>query len=328
MTDLGRCLVTGAGGFIGSHLVEELSRRGSPVRAIARYNGRGDTGWLAEIDEACRDEVEIVLGDVRDPDQMRTLTRGCDTVFHLAALIGIPYSYASPRQNLDTNAGGTLNVLEAARAEDVRRFVHTSTSEVYGTAQYVPIDEDHPLVGQSPYSASKIAADQVTVSYARSFALPAVIVRPFNTFGPRQSMRAVIPTIATQALWGDTIRLGSLDTTRDFTFVRDTATGFICAAEAEGVEGGTFNLGVGKEIAVGELAELIRDVVGRDVPIEQEDARMRPAQSEVDRLLSNPARARELLGWEPAHDLRTGLELTIEWIRARGPRAGIAQYAV
>jgi NAD dependent epimerase/dehydratase len=328
VTDLGRCLVTGAGGFIGSHLVEVLCRRGAPVRALARYNGRGDTGWLAEIEESCRDEVEIVLGDVRDPDQMRTLVSGCDTVFHLAALIGIPYSYASPRQNLDTNAGGTLNLLEAARAAGVRRFVHTSTSEVYGTAQYVPIDEDHPLVGQSPYSASKIAADQITVSYARSFGLPAVIVRPFNTFGPRQSMRAVIPTIATQALWSDTIRVGSLDTTRDFTFVRDTATGFVHAAKAEGVEGRTFNLGVGKEISIGELAELVRDVVGRDLPIEQEDSRMRPAESEVDRLCSNPSQAREALGWEPAHDLRTGLALTIEWIRARGPRAGVEQYAV
>ena len=328
MTDLGRCLVTGAGGFIGSHLVEELCRRGAPVRALARYNGRGDTGWLSEIDDACRDDVEIVLGDVRDPDQMRTLASNCDTVFHLAALIGIPYSYASPRQNLDTNAGGTLNLLEAARAGGVRRFVHTSTSEVYGSAQYVPIDEQHPLVGQSPYSASKIAADQVTVSYARSFGVPAVIVRPFNTFGPRQSMRAVIPTITTQALWSDAIRLGSLDTTRDFTFVRDTAAGFIRAAEAEGVEGETFNLGVGKEIAVGDLAELIRDVVGRDLPIEQEDSRMRPAGSEVDRLCSNPQRARDALGWEPEHDLRTGLQLTVEWIRARGPRAGVEQYVV
>jgi len=328
VTDLGRCLVTGAGGFIGSHLVEELCRRGAPVRALARYNGRGDTGWLSEIDDACRDDVEIVLGDVRDPDQMRTLASNCDTVFHLAALIGIPYSYASPRQNLDTNAGGTLNLLEAARAGGVRRFVHTSTSEVYGSAQYVPIDEQHPLVGQSPYSASKIAADQVTVSYARSFGVPAVIVRPFNTFGPRQSMRAVIPTITTQALWSDAIRLGSLDTTRDFTFVRDTAAGFIRAAEAEGVEGETFNLGVGKEIAVGDLAELIRDVVGRDLPIEQEDSRMRPAGSEVDRLCSNPQRARDALGWEPEHDLRTGLQLTVEWIRARGPRAGAEQYVV
>lgn len=320
--------MTGAGGFIGSHLVEELCRRGAPVRALARYNGRGDTGWLAQLDESCRDQVEIVLGDVRDPDQMRSVVSGCETVFHLAALIGIPYSYVSPRQNLDTNAGGTLNLLEAARAEGVRRFVHTSTSEVYGTAQYVPIDERHPLVGQSPYAASKIAADQVTVSYARSFGLPAVIVRPFNTFGPRQSMRAVIPTITTQALWSDVIRLGSLDTTRDFTFVRDTASGFICAAEADGVEGVTFNLGVGKEIAIGDLAELIREVVGRDVPIEQEDARMRPAGSEVDRLCSSPEQARAVLGWEPRHDLRTGLQLTIEWIRSRGPQAGIEQFAV
>lgn len=328
MTDLGRCLVTGAGGFIGSHLVEELCRRGAPVRALARYNGRGDTGWLAEIDESCRDDVEIVLGDVRDPDQMRAVVEGCDTVFHLAALIGIPYSYVSPRQNLDTNAVGTLNILEAARRLGVRRVVHTSTSEVYGTAQYVPIDERHPLVGQSPYAASKIAADQMTVSYARSFDLPAVIVRPFNTYGPRQSMRAVIPTIVTQALWSDAIRLGSLDTTRDFTFARDTASGFVHAALAEGVEGGTFNLGVGREITIGDLAALISEVVGRDLPIEQEGSRMRPAASEVDRLCSNPEQARELLGWEPEHDLRTGLELTIEWIRGRGPRAGVEQFAV
>jgi NAD dependent epimerase/dehydratase len=329
VTDLGRCLVTGAGGFIGSHLVEELCRRGAPVRALARYNGRGDTGWLAELDDECRENVEIVLGDVRDPDQMRRLVADCDTVFHLAALIGIPYSYVSPRQNLDTNAGGTLNLLEAARHEGVRRFVHTSTSEVYGSAQYVPIDELHPLVGQSPYSASKIAADQITVSYARSFDLPALIVRPFNTFGPRQSMRAVIPTIATQAMWSDVIRLGSLETTRDFTFVRDTATGFICAAQAgDEVVGRTFNLGIGKEISVGDLAELVRDVVGRDVPIEQEDARMRPAGSEVDRLCSNPDQAHAVLGWEPAHDLRTGIQLTVEWIRARGPRAGVEQFAV
>jgi dTDP-glucose 4,6-dehydratase len=326
---LGRCLVTGAGGFIGSHLVEELCRRGAPVRALARYNGRGDTGWLAELDDTCRDDVEIVLGDVRDPDQMRRLVDGCDTVFHLAALIGIPYSYVSPRQNLDTNAGGTLNLLEAARDLGISRFVHTSTSEVYGSAQYVPIDEQHPLVGQSPYSASKIAADQMTVSYAKSFDLPAVIVRPFNTFGPRQSMRAVIPTIATQALWSDSIRLGALETTRDFTFVRDTATGFICAAEAgDEVVGHTFNLGVGKEITVAELAELIRDVVGRDVPIEQEDARMRPSASEVDRLCSNPGQAEAVLGWRPEHDLRTGISLTVEWIRARGPRAGVEQFAV
>jgi NAD dependent epimerase/dehydratase len=326
---LGRCLVTGAGGFIGSHLVEQLCRRGAPVRALARYNGRGDTGWLAELDDTCRDDVEIVLGDVRDPDQMRRLVDGCDTVFHLAALIGIPYSYVSPRQNLDTNAGGTLNLLEAARDLGIRRFVHTSTSEVYGSAQYVPIDEQHPLVGQSPYSASKIAADQMTVSYAKSFDLPAVIVRPFNTFGPRQSMRAVIPTIATQALWSDTIRLGALETTRDFTFVRDTATGFICAAEAgDEVIGHTFNLGVGKEITVAELAELIRDVVGRDVPIEQEDARMRPAASEVDRLCSNPGRAEAMLGWRPEHDLRAGISLTFELIRARRPRAGVEQFAV
>jgi dTDP-glucose 4,6-dehydratase len=246
----------------------------------------------------------------------------------LAALIGIPYSYVSPRQNLDTNALGTLNMLEAARLAEVGRFVHTSSSEVYGSAQYVPIDEAHPLVGQSPYSASKIAADQMTVSYARSFGLPAVIVRPFNTFGPRQSMRAVIPTIIAQALWSDRIRLGSLHTTRDLTFVRDTAAGMIAAATADGVEGETFNLGCGREISVGDLARLIRELAGSDLPIDQEDTRVRPAASEVDRLCSNPSKARAALSWQPEHSLKDGLAATIEWIRAQGAPDLIEEFVV
>ena len=326
--DVGRCLVTGAGGFIGSHLVEELCRKGHEVRALVRYTSHGSDGWLEDVDGQWRQMIETVRGDVRDPDQMRSVVGGCQTVFHLAALIGIPYSYASPRQNLETNALGTLNLLQAARDLEVERFVHTSSSEVYGTAQYVPIDEEHPLVGQSPYSASKIAADQVVISYARSFGVPAVIVRPFNTFGPRQSMRAVIPTIIVQALWSDRIRLGALETTRDFTFVRDTASGLISAAEASGIEGGVFNLGCGEDISIRDLATVIEELVGRELPIEQEDVRKRPAASEVERLLSNPAKARAAFGWDPAHSLREGLSFTIDWIRSRGALRAAEEFVV
>lgn len=320
--ELGRCLVTGAAGFIGSHLVEELCRQGVEVRALARYTSRNFSGWLTAVDDAYDDQIETVFGDVRDPDQMRRVVQGCDTVLHLAALVGIPYSYESPRQNLETNATGTLNLLEAARAAGVTRFVHVSSSEVYGSGRYVPIDEEHPLIGQSPYSASKIAAEHLVVSYVRSFELPAVIVRPFNTFGPRQSMRAVIPTIVAQALWSDRLRLGSLETTRDFTFVRDTAAGLVQAARASGVDGGVFNLGYGAEISIGELAELIRQMVDSEVSVEREEARLRPPASEVERLWSDPGKAREAFGWEPEHSLKEGLRLTIEWIRAQGmPRA-------
>lgn len=326
--ELGRCLVTGAGGFIGSHVVEALCERGCDVRGLVRYTSNSSIGWLRDLDPAYAARLEIVHGDVCDVDQMRRITEGCDTVFHLAALIGIPYSYASPRQNVQTNAVGTLNMLEAARAADVGRFVHTSSSEVYGSAQYVPIDEGHPAVGQSPYSASKIAADQLTISYMRSFDLPAVIVRPFNTFGPRQSMRAVIPTIINQALFSDRVRLGALDTTRDFTFVRDTARGLVEAAQADGVEGGVFNLGYGAEIAIGDLAALICELAGSDVPVEQQDARRRPTSSEVDRLWSDPSRARAAFGWQPRHSLRDGLGITVDWIRSRGPTATVEEFTV
>jgi dTDP-glucose 4,6-dehydratase len=324
--ELGTCLVTGAAGFIGSHLVEELSALGANVRALVRYTSSGTRGWLDELDERHTTHVEFVLGDVRDPDQMRRLVDGCDTVFHLAALIGIPYSYESPRQNLETNAIGTLNLLEGARLAGVRRFVQISSSVVYGTAQYVPIDELHPIVGQSPYSASKIAADQTTISYVRSFDLPAVIVRPFNTFGPRQSRRAVIPTIITQALFSDRIRIGATDTSCDFTFVRDTARGMIAAARADGIEGGVFNLGHGKEITIGDLVELIQRLAQTDLPVESEAARRRPAASEVDRLCSDPRRAREAFGWRPAWSLRDGLSETIEWLRSRGAREGVREF--
>jgi len=324
MSKLGRCLVTGAGGFIGSHLVEELCRQGMDVRALVRYTSRGDTGWLGDVQE----HVDVVLGDVRDSDQMRAVVDSCDTVFHLAALVGIPYSYVSPRQNLETNAGGTLNMLEAARWAGVRRFVHTSTSEVYGTAQTDSIVEDHPLVGQSPYSASKIAADHITLSYVRAFELPAVVVRPFNAFGPRQSMRAVIPTIITQTLWSDRLRLGTLYPTRDFTFVRDTVAGFIAAATADDVEGQIFNLGNGRDISIGALAELIGGIVGRELPIETEEARLRPAASEVERLVADASKAQRSLGWQPAWTLADGLRETVEWIEARGPERAAEAFAL
>jgi NAD dependent epimerase/dehydratase len=325
---LGRCLVTGAGGFIGSHVVEALCERGCDVRAMVRYTSHGGRGWLAHLDDSLAREVEVVHGDITDPDQMRSFVDGCESVFHLAALIGIPYSYASPRQNLEVNAAGTLNLLEAARASGVSRFVHTSSSEVYGSAQYVPIDEDHPLVGQSPYSASKIAADQVVASYMWSFELPAVIVRPFNTFGPRQSMRAVIPTIISQALWSDRIRLGSLETTRDFTFVRDTAAGLVQAAATPGIEGGVYNLGFGSDISVGDLAQLIRELAGSDAPVERDDSRVRPSASEVDRLCSDSSRARAAFGWEPRYSLREGLTLTIDWIRSQGAQERVEEFTV
>lgn len=317
MLGLERCLVTGSAGFIGSHLVGELVEAGAKVRALVRYTSRSDRGWLAELKPEVAAQVEVVFGDVNDADQMRDLVAGCSHVFHLAALIGIPYSYVSPRQNLETNTTGTLNVLAAAREADVRRVVHVSTSEVYGTAQYVPIDEGHPVVGQSPYSASKIAAEAVVTSFVRSFEVPAVIVRPFNTFGPRQSLRAVIPTLIAQALHSDRILLGSLHTTRDFTFVSDTARGLMQAGTAEAVDGETLNLGVGEEISVGDLAQLVLRLVERDVPIEHDEARMRPGASEVERLLSDPARARASIGWDPQISLEEGLRLTIEWLRGR-----------
>ena len=326
--ELGRCLVTGAGGFIGSHLVEDLAAQGHNVRALVRYTSRSDRGWLHLIDSELQAGVEVVHGDVRDPDQMRAAVLGCDTVFHLAALIGIPYSYVSPRQNLETNAGGTLNLLEAARLADVARFVHVSSSEVYGSARYVPIDEDHPLVAQSPYSASKIAADQLAISYSRSFGVPVVIARPFNTFGPRQSLRAVIPTIITQALWSDRICLGATNTTRDFTFVSDTADGLVATGRAEGVEGEVFNLGTGTEVVIDELASMIVGLVGRNVVVEQDPARLRPADSEVERLLSDPSKAYGAFGWRPQTSLQDGLQTTIDWIRAHSAPDAVEEFVL
>ena len=308
-------LVTGAGGFIASHLVEALVAQGARVRAFVRYNSRGDPGLLSLLPAESYRKVEIIAGDLRDLPAVQAAMRGVTHVFHLGALIAIPYSYIHPAEVVETNVIGTLNVLLAGRDQQVERIVHTSTSEVYGTALRVPIDEDHPLQGQSPYSASKIGADKLAESFYRSFDLPVVTLRPFNTYGPRQSARAVIPTIITQALTQDVIRLGNLEARRDLTYVSDTVAGFLSVAETAGVEGETFNLGSGREVRIGDLAQQVIDMVGRPVRIELDPTRLRPEKSEVQRLLSDNRLAQEKLNWKPRVTLTQGLQQTIEWIR-------------
>jgi dTDP-glucose 4,6-dehydratase len=309
-------LVTGAGGFIASHLVERLVNDGAKVRAFVRYNSRNDLGMLRLIPPDVFSQLEIVRGDLRDVEAVRGAVRGVDTVFHLGALIAIPYSYVHPREVIETNVMGTVNILMAARDFSVHRVVHTSTSEVYGTAQYTPIDEAHPLQGQSPYSASKIGADKIAESFYRSFDVPVVTLRPFNTYGPRQSTRAVIPTIITQALTRDEVKLGSLDPSRDFTFVRDTANGFMCVAEADNVLGKEINLGNDNTIRIGDLVEKIFAIVGKSPKIVIDSQRIRPGKSEVLKLWASNQKAKELIGWEPQVSLDEGLRLTIEWISA------------
>lgn len=321
-----RVLVTGAGGFIGSHLAERLVELGAATRAMVRYNSLGAWGWLDDAPRA-RD-MEIVSGDIRDRDSARRAVAGMDCVFHLAALIGIPYSYEAPESYIATNVTGTLNVLQAARDAGVARIVHTSTSEVYGTAQYVPIDEKHPLQGQSPYSASKIGADKLAEALHLSYGLPVVTVRPFNTYGPRQSARAIVPTIVTQCLSGDTVRLGNLAPTRDLNFVSDTVEGFVKAAQSDGAVGATLNLGAGNEISIGDLAALIGRLVGKALRVETDPARVRPAASEVDRLLASNALARSVIGWAPRVPLEEGVRRTIEWIRAHAGRFRTERYEV
>lgn len=288
-------------------------REGARVRAFVHYNALGSCGWLD--DSPVRGELEILAGDITDADSVRDAVQGAEAVFHLAALIAIPYSYRAPRLYFRTNTEGTLNVMQAARECATERVVHTSTSEVYGTALTVSIDESHPLQGQSPYSASKIGADKVAESFHLSFDVPVVTVRPFNTFGPRQSARAVIPTIITQCLTGDVLKLGALDPTRDMNYVEDTVDGFVRAGAADGAVGRTINLGSGKEISIGELAELIAQMIGRPVRIESDQERSRPEKSEVERLLADASLANELLGWKPTVGLEEGLNRTIEWIR-------------
>lgn len=309
-------LVTGAGGFIGSQLVEALLAEGARVRAFVRYNSRGDPGLLRLLPAGLSERLEVIPGDLRDSDAVHAVARDCGLVYHLGALISIPYSYRHPAEVAEVNFMGTLNVLMACRDLGIPRLVHTSTSEVYGTARRAPIDEEHPLQGQSPYSASKIGADKLAESFYCAYNLPVVTVRPFNTFGPRQSARAVIPTIITQALVRNTIQLGNLDTTRDFTFVSDTVRGFLLAGSASSVEGGVFNLGTGVEIRIGEVAERIAGKIGHPVEILLAPERLRPEKSEVLRLISDNRLARETLGWSPQVSLDDGLDRTIAWIRA------------
>jgi dTDP-glucose 4,6-dehydratase len=309
-----KVLVTGAGGFIGSHLVETLVNAGAQVRAFVRYNSRGDAGMLRLLQPEVLGAVEIIPGDLRDEEAVREAVKDCSIVFHLGALISIPYSYHHPAEVAATNMMGTLNMLLACRDLGVERLVHTSTSEVYGTARTAPISESHPLQGQSPYSASKIGADKLAESFYCAYDLPVITVRPFNTFGPGQSGRAVIPTIITQALTQDTIRLGNQETTRDFTYIDDTVSGFMRAAESSAGMGEVFNLGTGEEIRIGSLANLVISMIGRDVKIETDAERLRPQKSEVMRLISDNSRARAVLGWTPVIPFETGLARTIEWI--------------
>jgi NAD dependent epimerase/dehydratase len=309
-----KVLITGAGGFIASHLVERLVREGAQVRAFVRYNSRNDVGMLRTIAPEVFSQLELIRGDLRDVEAVRNAVRNTDTVFHLGALIAIPYSYVNPREVIDVNIMGTMNVLMAARDFGVRRVVHTSTSEVYGTAQYVPIDEAHPLQGQSPYSASKIGADKIAESFYRSFDVPVVTLRPFNAYGPRQSARAVIPTIITQALTRDEVKLGSLEPSRDFTFATDTANGFVRVAEAENVLGEEINLGNDNTIRIGDLVEKIFKIIGKTPSVVTDPQRIRPGKSEVMKLWASNKKAREMIGWEPLVPLDEGLRQTIEWI--------------
>ena len=323
-----RVLITGAGGFIGSHLTEQLVAAGATVRAMVRYNGRSDLGSLADVPQVVRDELDIVHSDITDPFAVRRAVDGVDTVFHLAALIAIPYSYVAPASYVAANVSGTLNVLEAVRDLGTRRLVHTSTSETYGTARYTPIDEEHPLQPQSPYSASKIGADSVAESFYRSFGTPVATLRPFNTYGPRQSARAVIPTITSQLVAGKTkITLGDIRPVRDLTFCADTARAFMAVAESDACLGLVTNAGNGKGITIGVLAHLIAEVVGRpEVEIVADATRLRPAKSEVFELIADASKARERCGWEPRVSLREGLSRVADYVRANLHRYDVERY--
>jgi NAD dependent epimerase/dehydratase len=318
-----KVLVTGADGFIGSHLTEHLVAAGASVRAFVLYNSFNSWGWLDEADARIKREIEVFAGDIRDPHGVRTAMQGCDVVLHLAALIAIPYSYHSPDTYVDTNIKGTLNVVQAARELGVQRVVHTSTSEVYGTARFVPITEEHPLQGQSPYSASKIGADQIAGSFHRSFATPVAIIRPFNTYGPRQSARAVIPTIITQIAAGTReLKLGALHPTRDFNFVRDTVRGFVAVAECDAAVGQVINIGSNFEVSILDTARTIASLMGREIEITTDQQRLRPADSEVERLWADNTLARTLTGWVPEYGgpegFRRGLAETIRWFTDPG----------
>lgn len=323
-----KVLVTGADGFIGSHLAEALVRAGHEVRAIVIYNSLDSWGWLDSAPTEVTSQLEIIPGDIRDPALMMSAVAGCDAVLHLAALIAIPYSYVAPDLYVQTNVQGTLNLLNAARAAGVSRFVHTSTSEVYGTARYVPMDEEHPLQGQSPYSATKIGADQMANSFFTSFQLPVVTIRPFNTYGPRQSARAVIPTIISQLAAGKRqVQLGALTPTRDFTYVSDTVGGFLAALESTAGAGEVINLGAGFEVSIADTFAAIAEVMNSDAVATEDPQRLRPADSEVERLFSNNEKARQLLGWEPElkeiDGFKVGLARTVDWF---SDPANLARY--
>ncbi|WP_419875565.1 NAD-dependent 4,6-dehydratase LegB [Candidatus Pristimantibacillus sp. PTI5] len=313
-----KILVTGADGFIGSHLTEELIRRGHDVRAFVYYNSFNSWGWLDQAPQDIKESLDVFSGDIRDPYGVRAAMKSCDVVLHLAALIAIPYSYHSPDTYIDTNVKGTLNIVQAARELGVQKVVHTSTSEVYGTAQFVPITEEHPLRGQSPYSASKIGADQIAMSFYDSFSVPVSIIRPFNTYGPRQSARAVIPTIITQIANGLTnIKLGALNTTRDFNFVKDTVDGFISVAQSDQSIGEIINIGSNYEISIGDTVDLIAEVMNAKVKVDTDEMRIRPEKSEVERLWAENAKAKRILGWKPKYGgregFKRGLMETVEW---------------
>jgi len=307
-----RALVTGADGFIGSHLTEMLCEQDYQVKALSQYNSFNDWGWLENV--GCKDDIEVLNGDIRDPHYCKHITKDVDVIFHLAALIAIPYSYVAPDSYVDTNIKGTLNICQAARENGVKRVIHTSTSEVYGTAQYVPIDEKHPLQPQSPYSATKIAADAMAMSFFNAFELPVTIARPFNTYGPRQSARAVIPTIITQIMNGKKkIMLGDVSPTRDFNYVEDTCRGFIALAKNDQSVGETVNIGSNFEISVGDTLNLIKELMGSDVEFITDEQRLRPEKSEVFRLWCDNTKIKELTGFEPKFDIREGLQRTIDW---------------
>ncbi len=315
-----KILVTGADGFIGSHLTETLVREGHDVRAFVFYNSFNSLGWLDYAESKIKKNMEIFSGDIRDPHGVRHAMRGCDVVFHLAALIGIPYSYHSPDTYIDTNIKGTLNIVQAARELSVSKILHTSTSEVYGTAQFVPITEGHPLQGQSPYSASKIGADQIAMSFYNSFRTPVSIVRPFNTYGPRQSARAVIPTVITQIATGrKKIKIGALHPTRDFNYIKDTVRGFIAIAESDQTIGEIINIGSNYEISIGDTVGLIAELMNVEVELESDSQRIRPEKSEVERLWADNRKAKRLTGWSPAYSgiqgFKKGLQETVEWFK-------------
>jgi dTDP-glucose 4,6-dehydratase len=318
-------LVTGAGGFIGSHLVERLVADGARVRAFVHYNALGTRGWLDASPAAA--DVKIVAGDIQDAESIAHACEGVEVAFHLASLIGIPYSYAAPASYVTTNVGGTLNLLQVARRTGMR-VVHTSTSEVYGTARSVPITEDHPLQAKSPYAASKIGADKLVESFDLSFGVQTVTVRPFNTFGPRQSTRAIVPTIIAQCLAGGALRLGRITPTRDLLYIEDTVDGFVRAGSAPDAIGTTINLGTGRETSIYELAQLVAGIVGVDVRIEEEERRLRPATSEVERLVADASRAKTLLNWEPQISLEDGIARTVEWMRANPSSLPVHAYGI